>query len=120
MASRNGAVMAAPPGLWAESIGDVARRIVARARRRGNGAAADAPTLWGRLLIGLILAQGLYYCGRQLCNAAFLAADEPDWSAGLRGLAILQAWQAAGLLVGGAIAGAGQSRATLVGALLGL
>jgi hypothetical protein len=80
----------------------------------------DLPTLWGRLLVGLVLAQGLYYCGRQLSNAAFLAAGDPDWTAGTRGLALLETWQALGLLVGGAIAGAGQVRATLVGALLGL
>jgi hypothetical protein len=100
---------------------ELPRQPSATAQLRASMIAEPTPdTLWGRLVVGLVLAQGLYYCGRQLCNAAFLAAGEPEWWADARGLAILQALQAAGLLVGGAIAGAGQAKSTLVGTLLGL
>jgi hypothetical protein len=97
-------------------------------------AAAPAPALpadgepWqhtalGRLLVGLILAQGLAYALRTLCQAALLVtgAGEPGslWTT-MTGLAFLQALQGVGLLIGGALAAAGQSRGALLGSAVGL
>src|SRR3954453_1512175 len=59
-------------------------------------------TPWGRIAIGLLLAQGLYYGLRQLCLAALLAMNE-DASHGrdvyrtIGGLVLLQALQAIGV-----------------------
>jgi hypothetical protein len=79
-------------------------------------------TAVGRLLIGLVLAQGLAYVLRTLCHAGFLAAGadaEAFWKT-LTGLVLLQAMQGVGLLVGGALAGAGQPRGVLLGGAVGL
>ncbi len=96
-----------------------------RKRRLFQG--GEANTKWmhaasGRILLGVLLAQGLYFGLRRLCSAGFLAADEGDtqgvWSS-LFGVFLVQGLQALGLLVGGALAGAGYKRGALLGALVG-
>jgi putative membrane protein (TIGR04086 family) len=76
----------------------------------------------GRVAAGVALAQGLAYGLRLLCTAGILAAEETDqpvWST-LTGLVVLQALQGLSLIIGGALAGAGQRRGLLVGTLVGL
>jgi hypothetical protein len=77
----------------------------------------------GRLLVGLVLAQGLAYVLRTLCHAGLLmtGAGDPQalWPT-MTGLVVLQAMQGVGLLLGGALAGAGQPRGALLGSAVGL
>jgi hypothetical protein len=89
---------------------------------------AEAPagqwqqTPWGRILVGVLLSQGLYYGLRQLCTAGLLASGEAAgdvWST-LYGLLFLQGVQAVGLLVAGALAGAGQRQGIVFGAVVGV
>src|SRR5712691_1032879 len=76
----------------------------------------------GRILLGVLLAQGLYFGLRRLCSAGLLAVDEGDpqgvWSS-LFGVFLVQGLQALGLLVGGMLAGAGYRRGAMLGALVG-
>lgn len=78
---------------------------------------------WGRILVGLILTQGLALGLKQLLTAGLLAGGEHVGAAlwgTLTGLALLHSLHALGLLVGGALAGAGQSRGVLLGSFVGL
>jgi hypothetical protein len=75
---------------------------------------------WPRLLIGLVLAQGLYFGLRQAVNAAVLAGGSADFWGSFPGLLTAQGLQAAALLAGSMVAGAGHSRGLLAGGLLGL
>jgi hypothetical protein len=73
--------------------------------------------------VGLLLAQGLAYGLRMLCNAGLQVTTEempPDVWATLTGLILLQGLQGIGLLVGGGLAGAGQPRGVLLGSAVGL
>jgi hypothetical protein len=76
----------------------------------------------GRIIIGLILAQGLALGLKQLFTAALLAggndATVPLWGT-VTGLALLHGLHAVGLLIGGALAGAGQERGVFNGAIVG-
>jgi hypothetical protein len=78
---------------------------------------------WNGLVIGLMLAQGLYYVVRHLGAAQLLAAGGPgadiEFWAGPHGLVVQQVLQALALLAGAMFAGAGQRHALTVGALLG-
>src|SRR5438552_16608091 len=79
-------------------------------------------TSWGRIFVGLLLAQGLYYGLRQLLTAGFMASGEGgphDVWATLFGLVLGQALQGFGLLAGGLLTGAGQRRAVVLGAMVG-
>jgi hypothetical protein len=80
-------------------------------------------TPWGRIVIGLLLAQGLYYGLLHLCKALAMAVDPEAarevWST-LTGLLLLQGLQAVGLLSGGALAGAGKRQGAVYAALVGL
>lgn len=80
-------------------------------------------TPWGKILIGLILTQGLCYGLQQLLLAGAGAVGEETSEAIWRtlwGLVLLHTIQALSLLVGGALSGAGQSRGVLNGCLVGL
>ncbi len=101
------------------------------ARLAPAAAAASAPpeeelsrwqhTAWGRIAVGLILAQGLALGLKQLLTAGLLATGEEAVLGGtLTGLALLHSLHALGLLCGGIFAGAGQSRGALIGGLMGL
>lgn len=102
-------------------------RLEYRAASTRSRALADAgawqQTPWGRILIGLLLAQGLYYGLWHLCKAVAMATDPEGartvWGT-LSGLVILQSLNAVGLLLGGALAGAGKRQGVVYGALVGL
>jgi hypothetical protein len=80
-------------------------------------------TPWGRIIIGLVLAQGTAIGLKQLLTAGLLVSVEGGtqavWAT-LPGLALLHSLHAIGLLAGGALCGAGQERGTMYGALVGL
>jgi hypothetical protein len=77
-------------------------------------------TPWGRIAIGLILAQGLSFGLQQLLTAGFIAGGESSetWQSVL-GVVVYNAVFAVSLLIGGALSGAGQSRGMVYGALVG-
>lgn len=97
------------------------------AGRAGNvplvGAGAWQQTPWGRIFIGLLLAQGLYYGLRHLCVAALLAVNAVDndflWTT-LEGQLLVQGIQVVSLFIGGVFAGAGQIHGPVYGAVLGV
>src|SRR5205823_9369432 len=78
---------------------------------------------WGRMVVGLLLAQGLYYGLRQLYTAGVLvsgdAAAHSVWTT-LYGILLAQALQALGLLLGGMLAGANQRLGIVYGAAVGV
>lgn len=80
-------------------------------------------TPWGRILIGLLLAQGLYYGLRHLCTAGLLVSGEDGahdvWNT-LYGLIFLQGLQGFGLILGGMLTGAGKRRGAFFGAVVGV
>jgi hypothetical protein len=80
-------------------------------------------TPWGRILIGLLLSQGLYYGLWNLLKGIHLALAGQEahdvWST-LYGLLLLQALQGLALVVGGALAGAGQRRGVAYGGVVGV
>jgi len=81
-------------------------------------------TAWGRILIGLVLAQGLYF-GLQhlLLGLVGLLHDQHylEWTwTSLSGLIFLQVLQAFTLIAGGMLAGGGQQRGVMLGALVGV
>jgi hypothetical protein len=82
----------------------------------------DSP--WGRILIGLLIAQGLFYGLRHLFAGISLAvwssADAPDESAAIWGFVLSQTLQAATLLIGGVLAGSGQRGGAMLGAVIGV
>src|SRR5207249_3228886 len=76
-------------------------------------------TPWGKILIGLILAQGLSFGLLQLLTAGFLATgDGADAWHTLWGLVLRHAIHAVSLLIGGALTGAGQRRGIAYGAFV--
>ena len=78
-------------------------------------------TPWGKILIGLILAQGLNFGLQQLLTAGFLATgDGSDVWGTLLGIVLHHAVLAVSLIAGGALSGAGQSRGLIYGAMIGL
>jgi hypothetical protein len=85
-------------------------------------AAAWGNTPWGRILVGILLSQGLYYGLRQVCNAYLLVrGDEtPDVWSTLVGIVFLQILQALGLMVGGVLAGAGHRQGAIYGGIVGV
>ena len=78
-------------------------------------------TPWGRIVVGLILAQGLSFGLLQLLTAGFLAVgDSTDAWQTLWGIVTRHAIHAISLLLGGALTGAGQSRGIIYGCFVGL
>src|SRR5262245_23969165 len=79
-------------------------------------------TAWGRIMIGLILSQGLFYGLRYLTTGLLLVALDSSademWT-DVRNLLILQALQLFGVVVGGMLAGGGQRNGLFVGAIVG-
>jgi hypothetical protein len=104
-------------------------RLVYRDSRHGSDDGPDGlpaswqQTPWGRLVVGLLLAQGLYYVLRHLCTAGLLVAREEladnVWAT-LTGLVVVQALQALSILAAGLLTGAGQRRGLLFGAVVGV
>ena len=78
-------------------------------------------TPWGKILAGLILAQGLSFGLQQVLTAGFLASgDGTDVWQTLWGIVLHHAVHAVSLIFGGALAGAGQRRGIIYGAFVGL
>lgn len=80
-------------------------------------------TVWGRCLIGLLVAQGLYYCLLQLSSAIVLLTEADDlahWRDSFPGLMVEQSLQAVSLLVGGMLAGAGHRKGMTYGLIVGV
>jgi hypothetical protein len=78
---------------------------------------------WGRIFLGLLLAQGLFYGLRHFVTAGLMAAQgretiEEMWTA-TSGILLLQTVRMFALLVGAVFAGAGQRPAVFVGAMVG-
>src|SRR3981081_1167132 len=71
-------------------------------------------TPWGRMAVGLILAQGLAYGLQKLLTAGLLASGELNvvWTT-LWGIVLLHGLQGTCLLIGGALCGAGKQRGIL-------
>lgn len=93
-------------------------------RRETSGSAQDwQQTPWGRIAVGLLLAQGIYYVLYQLIRAGFLAAGEDTanniWHT-LTGLLLVQGLQAFGVLLAGILVGAGQRQGYVYGGVLGI
>ncbi len=96
-----------------------------RAVTAEGGVTADTTqwqqTPWGRMAVGLILAQGLGYGLQQLLTAGLMASGESSsvWTT-LWGIVLLHGVQGLCLLIGGAMCGAGKKRGILYGSLVGL
>jgi hypothetical protein len=80
-------------------------------------------TPWGRILIGLVLAQGLFYGLRHLLTGVLLAANGGNaaevWNT-LQATLLLQATQVLSLVLGGILAGGGQRDGLVLGAVVGV
>lgn len=78
-------------------------------------------TPWGRIVVGLLLAQGLAYGTQHLVTAGLLISDDASqlWTT-LWGLVLLHLLQGLSLMVGAALTGAGQHQGTLYGSFIGL
>ena len=79
-------------------------------------------TPWGKIVVGLVLAQGLCYGLQNLLLAGVSATGDTTevvWRT-LWGLVLLHALQGVSLIAGGTICGAGQARGVLYGSLVGL
>jgi hypothetical protein len=76
-------------------------------------------TPWGKILIGLILAQGLSFGLLQFLTAGFLASGDDDAWHTLWGLVARHAAHAVSLIIGGALTGASQRRGIIYGAFVG-
>ncbi len=86
-------------------------------------AVSPLQTSWGRMFLGILLAQGLYFGLRKLCLAGLLAFGESlqnQVMTALYGLILLQAIQLVSLIVGATLAGAGQRWGFVLGAIVGL
>jgi DNA-directed RNA polymerase subunit RPC12/RpoP len=96
--------------------------------RRAHDRPTGAPTRWqqspwGRILIGLVLAQGLFYGLRHLLIAVLMATQGSEvvgqmWTAA-SGILLLQGVRIISLLVGAVFGGSGQRQGLFVGALIG-
>jgi hypothetical protein len=95
-------------------------RLVYQFRRSPEDQWQQTP--WGRILVGLLLAQGLAH-GLQMFTTGWLLANA-DTSQGVWtsswGILLLFSLQGIGLLIGGAITGAGQVRGIFYGSFVGL
>jgi hypothetical protein len=92
-------------------------------RRRGGGRDGKwTQSPWARVIIGLLLAQGLFHGLQQLVAAVWLSMTGVGVveAAGPAAGALLQGAQLFGLLLGGLIAGSGQRSGPLLGALVGV
>src|SRR5262245_28944645 len=79
------------------------------------------PTAGGRVLLGSVLALGMYLGARQLATAAVLAG-EPDpagWWLSLRGLSVVHAAQAVAVMFGALIAATGRPAGYALGLAVG-
>jgi hypothetical protein len=79
-------------------------------------------TPWSRIVIGVVLAQGIYFGLKQLCMAGLLVSGDDAaselWTSHA-GPALVLTLQSVGLLLGGILAGAGQRRGPTNGFTIG-
>lgn len=77
---------------------------------------------WGRTVLGVLLAQGLFYAFRKLFTVGVLwfASDSETILAGPPGLIAAQILQLVGLFLGSILAGAGQRGGGLYGSMVGV
>jgi hypothetical protein len=92
--------------------------------RFSGGSTRWQQTTWGRILIGLLLAQGLFYGFRHLCTAVLLGLQDEvaveNSLNSLQGFLILQGLQILALILGCVLAGGGQRQGALLGLVVGL
>jgi hypothetical protein len=106
---------------------DCGVRLLFQARLgQANNLGTPAPsewqqTPWGRMAIGLVLAQGLGYGMQHMLTAGILISGEESsvWAT-LLGIVLLHGIQGLSLIVGGALCGAGRDRGIVYGSLIGL
>lgn len=94
-----------------------------RTHERGTGPRWQQSP-WGRILIGLLLAQGLFYGLRHLLTGVVLAlqaegTSQDAWRA-VAGVVLMQVIQLVTLLPGSILAGSGQRQGILLGAVVGV
>jgi hypothetical protein len=80
-------------------------------------------TPWGRIVVSVLIAQGLAFCMRTLFTAWFLASGvdgQPETWNTPAGMVWLNVFHAVSLLVCGMLAGANQTRGITSGGLVGL
>jgi len=77
-------------------------------------------TPWGKIVAGLVLAQGLNFGLQQLLTAGLLASDSSEVWDTVLGLILHHAILGISLLIGGALSGAAQERGIIYGAAVGL
>jgi hypothetical protein len=97
-----------------------ARRLIAPSI---GGATRWQQQPWGRILIGILLAQGLFYGLRHLLTAVLLAVQgresvEQMWT-NASGILLLQGVRILSLMVGAVFAGGGQRQGLFLGAMIG-
>src|SRR5262245_9619751 len=98
-------------------------RLSYQAQRLSASLAAPGPeeswqqTPWARIFVGVLLAQGLYYA---LWHLILSAQSALGGFTTLPTLVVQQALQILSVLIGGAIAGAGQPRGATYGAVVGI
>ncbi len=94
----------------------------------GPSAAPAEPPRWqqtylGRGLVGLMVAQGMYYGLWQLCTAVVVASTEDvnrlEWGRTTQGWLLLVVLQGVSLIVAGGLAGAGQRHGIAIGLGIG-
>jgi hypothetical protein len=81
-------------------------------------------TPWGRILIGVLLAQGLFYGLRHLLTAVLLAVEGEErlqvlWG-GANGLLLLQCVRLVSVGFGAVLAGGGQRNGLMLGGMVGV
>ena len=81
-------------------------------------------TSWGRIFIGLMLAQGLFHGFRRLATGIFLAFNNDGGAEQTvntpAGFISLQVLQILAVLLGGVMAGSGQRHGVVLGAVVGI
>jgi hypothetical protein len=80
-------------------------------------------TPWGRIVVGVLLGQGLAHGLKMLFSAGWLATSEEttaEFWASLSGTVVWHSLQCASLVICTALVSAGQARGLLVGTLVGL
>jgi hypothetical protein len=101
-------------------------RLQAPALPGGSAPELTLPTSWlqsplSRIIVGLILAQGLYYGLLSLTRSILMAAsNDPSYWAHLAPVILLQGLQALAILAGATLAGAGQRWGFVFGCLVGV
>lgn len=98
-----------------------------QAREGASGLPGTGPrwlhSAWGRIFIGLLLAQGLFYGLRQLLTGVLLAGTGGDaaelWD-NERNLTMLLVAELLAVFLGGLLAGGGQSNGLFLGCIVGV